>query len=380
MKNLKLYESRRGLGSEVPFKGTIANSFVETTKIEHGTKMRAVVIADLHGYTNDLGKAKRLAETIKMQNPDFIFIAGDLFNGGAPWEGGEKLASLRKFVDILSEAAPVFITWGNHDLRKMTPENKDLRIKNLRDLENVRSGQVFPLYNDRVVINGMEIIGYVPSFELMEGSKLEGLPIQIHGIAHDKFIKEYEEKGVKFEHPELVTTYLGHDPHLIAASENGIGLGNLKVCDFFVTGHLHDGYKPVLEAMGLGNLESLKLDNGWVEQPTLVDRNGKKLRKPLWPPFFGKTNLCRGIVYFDNDAQQSILQTPDGKFYKNVATGANRQIWAPVLEEEARKVVLDQKLHFMLISEGIAPGFAPKEELTTINVVDIKGAQKVLKR
>ena len=368
MKNLKV------------FKGAIINSTIESKKIREGEKLRTVIIADLHGYTNDLEKARRLAEAIKLQNPDFIFIAGDIYSGGTPWEGGKKLENFQRFIDIISEAAPVFITWGNHDLRKMNDENRDLRIRNLRNLEKIRSGQVYPLYNDKVIVNGMEIVGFVPSFELMEGSKLEGLPIQIHGIAHDGFIKEYEEKGVKFEHPELFTTYLGHDPHLICVSENGIGLGSLEVCDFFITGHLHDGYKPVLKAIGLGGLKSLELDNGWVEQPSVVDKDGKKMKKSIWPPFFGKTNLCRGIVYFDNNAQQHIWESPTQEYYKNVASGDNTQIWFPVSTEEARKEILDKGLHYMIISEGVAPGFAPKEELATINVVDFTGAKSVLSR
>ena len=372
MKNLRVDTSN--------FRGIITNSTIGSTKLEEGEKKRAVIIADLHGYTNDLEKARRLAEAIKLENPDYIFIAGDIFNGGLPWEGGEKLIYFQKFIDILSEVAPVFITWGNHDLRKMNESNRELRIKNLRNLENIRGGMVYPLYNDEVVVNGMDIVGYVPSFGLMEGEKLEGIPIQIHGIAHDKFIQEYEENGAKFTHPELVTTYLGHDPHLIAASENGIGLGSLQVCDFFVTGHLHDGYKPVLNRVGLGKLKSFEFDGGWVEQPTLVDKNGQKIQKPIWPPFFGKTNLCRGIVYFDDDAQQVLWQSPNGEYYQNEALGDNEQIWVPLPKEDATYIIINEKLHYMIISEGIAPGFFPKEELATINVVDLKGTQKVLKR
>ncbi len=358
------------------FNGKIIKNVIQSYKFSYNTKMRTVTIADLHGYTNNSKRATRLAETIKKQAPNFIFIAGDIFHGGTPWEGGRKLKLFRNFIDNISEVAPVFITWGNHDLRKMTPDNKNIRIDNLNKLENVRPGQIYPLYNDRVVVNGMEIIGYVPSFDIIEGSMKDhflGVPIQLHGIAHDKFIQEYEEKGVKFEHPELVTTYLGHDPHLIAVSENGIGLGSLSSCDYFIAGHLHDGYKLILNALGLGKLESLKYDQGWTAQPSVVDKNGKIIKRNF---ILGKTNLCRGIVYFDDRAQQKIWQSPDSKFYKNIAIGDNNQIWSPILEEIARAEILNNKLHFMLISEGIAPGFASNEKLATINVVDFEGVKK----
>lgn len=380
MKNLRVFENSQIDGTLQRFNGVIRCATIESKKLEEEKTIRTVTIADLHGYTNDKDKARRLAEAIISTNPDFIFIAGDIFNGGLPWEGGKKLERFKDFISILSEVAPVFITWGNHDLRKMTSSNKELRIKNFRSLKSIRKGKVYPLYNDSVIVDGMEIVGYVPSFELMEGDKLEGLSTQIHGIAHDKFIKEYEEHGTKFEHPELVTIYLGHDPHLIAASENGIGLGSLSKCDFFITGHLHDGYKPILETIGLGSIESLEHDCGWVEQPTLVDKNGERVKKPIWPIFYGKTNLCRGIVFFDDDAQQKIWVSPDGDYYKNIATEDNEQEWVPIGTIEAKKEIIERELHYMLISEGIAPGFAPSEELATINVVDIKGTQKVLKR
>ena len=357
------------------FNGTITKQVVNSRKLDFGRKIRTLTISDLHSYTSDDARATRLAEAIKQQEPDIIFIAGDLYNGGKPWEGGEKLEQFRRFVQNISEVAPVCITWGNHDLRGLNPENKDTRLKNLRDLEETRPGSVFPLYNDKVIVNGMEIVGFVPRFELMENA---GLKTQIHGIAHDEFIRDYHEQGVKFENrPGTVNVYLGHDPHLIAASENGIGLEDLSVCDYFVTGHLHDGYKALLSPIdkmkraitGRG-LKTLEFDKGLVEQPTgIVDRFGNQIkgtRKPLGP-----TNLCRGIVYIDNDAQQKFLQMPDGKFYKNSATKPNVQIWQPVMEEIARQEILDNNLHFMLISEGIAPSFFPKEELATMNVVDI---------
>ena len=143
------------------FTGIIRNSTIESKKLAEGRSIRSVVIGDLHAYTNNTEKARRLAEAIKLQNPDYIFIAGDIFHGGNAWNGGSRLNKFKEFIDIISEAAPVFITWGNHDLRGMTPKNQDTRIRNLRELEDVRKVKVFPLYNDSAVSGDMEVIGYV---------------------------------------------------------------------------------------------------------------------------------------------------------------------------------------------------------------------------
>ena len=62
----------------------------------------------------------------------------------------------------------------------------------------------------------------------------------------------------------------------------------------------------------------------------------------------GKTNLCRGIVYIDNDAQQRFLQLPNGMFYQNAAQEPNKQEWRLTTEKIARKGILDNALHFMM--------------------------------
>ena len=373
---------------EGDFQGTITNQVVQSKKINFGRKIRTLTIADLHGYTSKPELTVRLAEAIKREEPDIIFIAGDLFNGGKPWEGGEKLDKCSIGQQNISEVAPVCVTWGNHDLRGVNARNHDERLGNLRNLENVRPGRVYPLYNDKVFINGMEIIGYVPRFELMEGP---GLRTQIHGVAHDEFMADYERDGVKFNNaPEVLNVFLGHDPHLIAASENGVGLGSLSVCDYFITGHLHGGYEKVvrfldrikkqLTGRGFASLnadESLKYDRGWTDQPgRIVDKNGKPIPRHKLPVYLGSINLCRGIVYIDSDAQQRFLQLADGSFYRNASNEPNTQVWQKVLEDSARSEILENNLSFMLISEGISPAFLTLESAATFNVVDIEGTQR----
>ncbi len=377
------------------FNGNIVNQSVDSWKLDCGTTIRALVISDLHDFTSYVKRAERLAKVIKEQNPDIIFIAGDIFggptpidifggSGGTKWDGGKALEKFKRFLANISEVAPVCITWGNHDLRSTNQKNFERRLKNFKDLDKVRPGCIFPLYNDRVYVNGMEIIGFVPRFELMEK---EGLKTQIHGIAHDEYIQDYEEKGVKFTNREgYLNVMLGHDPHLIAASENGIGLGSLKVCDFFITGHLHNGYADIIQIFNslkkrLTGKESdiIDLDKGLVEQPTgIVDHLGNPIKGTK--KLFGPSDLCRGIVYIDDDSQRKIMQLPNGKFYKNIATEPNVHIWQEIMEDLARKEVLEKQLHFMLISQGVVPLFVPIESITTVNNLTINGKKHIKKR
>ena len=200
------------------FNGKVVKSVVQSKKVSFGSRIRAVVISDLHNYTTDREQAIRLAEEIKRQEPDFIFIAGDIFNLGKDWENETALASLWHFVGNISEVAPVFITWGNHDIVGTNNKNREQRLTNFRLLEKVRPGEVYPLYNECVIVNGMEVLGFVPSLNI-----LGGLSNQLHGIAHDKFISSFEKNGARFSSdPSRMKTYLGHNPHLIAISENFI--------------------------------------------------------------------------------------------------------------------------------------------------------------
>ena len=357
------------------FNGTVTKQVVNSRKLNFGRMIRTVTISDLQGYTSNDTRTIRLANTILNQNPDIIFIAGDIFQGGRPWEGGKKFDKFVRFIQIISEVAPVCITWGNHDQITQTEDNKELRISNFRTLENTRRGNVFPLYNDSIFINGMEIIGFVPRYGLMAA---EGLKTQHHGVAHDEFINVYEETGVKFENkPGMLNVYLGHDPHLIASAENDIGLGSLSVCDFFIAGHLHDGFRPLFTPVekikraftGKG-LKAFEYDRGYVEHPTgLLDRNGNLIEGSK--KLLGPINLCRGIVYIDNDSQQHFLQLSDGSFYRNISKEINVQEWENVSEITARREILDNNYHFLLTSEGVSPSYFHSEKTATINVVDV---------
>ena len=75
------------------FKGKLVKQKVESEKLKEGQSIRTLTLADLHGYTNDLKRTIRLIEYIQKQQPEVIFIAGDIFSGGSSWENSEKLKS-----------------------------------------------------------------------------------------------------------------------------------------------------------------------------------------------------------------------------------------------------------------------------------------------
>lgn len=315
------------------FKGNIIKNTIYNKKINS----KIIVLADIHGYTSNNKLLMRLVKAIKELKPDIILIAGDIFNNGKAWEGGPKLLRFRDFLSHLSLICPVCITLGNHDLRGMNKNNKELRLRKFYDLKKLNLNRIYPLYNDKVKVNNIEILGYDPRFELMEE---EGLKTQIYGLTHGEFIKDYDKKGVKFLNDNSLKIYLGHAPHLIGISESNIGLGDLSSCDFFVTG-----------------------------QPTcILTHDGKKINR-LFSPIYGKTNLCQGIVYIDNSAQQKVLDIYN-KFYVNESNELNIQKWKLIDEIKGREIALNNSLHPMLISKGLNPTFLKREKFVNINYIE----------
>ncbi len=374
------------------FNGRIVQRTVSTNKLENGKSIKILTIADLHGYTNNPKLASRLAYAIKLHEPDLIFVAGDIFSGGSPWDNGIKLDSkldhFYSFIQNISEVAPVCITLGNHDVFGMNDDNEFNRFDSFYRLENARSGKVFPLYRECIdfVFKGqkVEVLGYVPESKLLCEN---GLHRQFHGHSHDQFIRYLNaDKLVRFSNnASSIKLVLGHNPHLYGASENGVGLGPLKVADGIHVGHLHGGYYEMfaffdkLKKFVTGSgIKTFAFDHGLVEQLTgIVDKNNRFIKGSI--KIFGPTDLCRGIVYLDDKSQRKLLQLSDNEFYKNNSIKANNSDWHPITSKLAQKSVLTNHYHYLSISEGITPLFYPSERFAKADIVELTGVKEKVK-
>jgi predicted MPP superfamily phosphohydrolase len=106
----------------------------------------AVWISDVHlGQVRNNRFAQHLAGMIQDLRPDIVFIGGDLYDGG-------EAMDLNHMIEPLSQLSPpygaYFIT-GNHE------EFYD----NTSYLQAVRRAGIRVLYNEKVEINGLQIIG-----------------------------------------------------------------------------------------------------------------------------------------------------------------------------------------------------------------------------
>ena len=85
--------------------------------------VRLAVLSDLHGWSYGENN-RQLAELVAGQEPDLILLDGDMLNAGDP--GPESLLEL---VRQLTEIAPVYYAWGNHELEYLAAGTSELEAE-----------------------------------------------------------------------------------------------------------------------------------------------------------------------------------------------------------------------------------------------------------
>ncbi|TAN33782.1 hypothetical protein EPN28_01365 [Patescibacteria group bacterium] len=129
---------------------------------------RAVLISDVHlGHVFDDDFLKEVVEKINGQNPDVVFIAGDLFDG----MDGDLHLRVRPLDDLRASLGAYFIT-GNHEtyfgverafeiLRKTKVKILDDRMENINGLQIL--GVSYPWRNERKDV--LRTIKNMPGFD-----------------------------------------------------------------------------------------------------------------------------------------------------------------------------------------------------------------------
>jgi uncharacterized protein len=105
----------------------------------------AALVADTHlGHVRNLGFARRIVRAIQRENPGAVFIAGDMYDG--------TRADLPRLASPWSELKVphgIYFVDGNHEEFRSNDEY----------LEAVRSARIRVLNNEKVVVDGLQIVG-----------------------------------------------------------------------------------------------------------------------------------------------------------------------------------------------------------------------------
>jgi predicted MPP superfamily phosphohydrolase len=187
----------------------------------------AVWVSDTHlGQVRNYGFAQKIATRVQNLHPDVVFIGGDLYDG----EAANLDKAIEPFSRISTPYGTYFIT-GNHE------EFSD----NTKYLQAVRRAGIRVLYNERLDLDGLQIVGVDYRDTRRE----------------EDFKKILENMGVDRHKPSIL---LKHSPfHLKVAEEQGVWLqlsGHTHHGQVFlfrwITSRVYDGYDYGLK--GFGNL------------------------------------------------------------------------------------------------------------------------------
>jgi predicted MPP superfamily phosphohydrolase len=161
----------------------------------------AVWVSDTHlGQVRNTGFARHIAAKVKDLHPDIVFIGGDLYDGVAV----DLDKTIEPFSKIPAPYGTYFITGNHEEFSDNTPY-----------LEAVRRAGIRVLYNEKVELDGLQIIGVD-----YRGSRRE-----------EDFRMILQEIGIDPRQPSIL---LKHAPfHLEVAKEQRISLQ--------LSGHTHQG-------------------------------------------------------------------------------------------------------------------------------------------
>lgn len=191
------------------------------------TPVHAVVISDLHG--KEFGRENsRLIAKIEAQNPDVIFLVGDMIECDSDKDDVQRLLS---FIEALVPVAPVYFSPGNHELEYI--ETDDTLLEQV-----VGAGAV--VVNDSYV--DVEIAGQTLR---IGGTMGHGFPF---GRTKEEFEASPEYVFLSdFENTDEPKICLAHMPDTFIFN----GAYNYWDVDLVLSGHTHGGLIRIPFAGGL---------------------------------------------------------------------------------------------------------------------------------
>lgn len=180
---------------------------------------RVVVISDLHG--KEYGKDnKRLIAKISEQEPDAIFVVGDMLDDGDDESGFSETSEL---LIKLSDIAPVFYSYGNH--------------------EKAYTGGAIDQFINTITENGITVLddSYVDCE--MNGQKIRIGGTMGHAFPFGRTMEEFESSDEyvflrEMEDTDSPTVVLAHMPDTFIFNGAHNYWSNI---DFVVSGHTHGG-------------------------------------------------------------------------------------------------------------------------------------------
>ncbi|MFH0852217.1 MAG: metallophosphoesterase [bacterium] len=165
----------------------------------------AVWVSDVHlGQVRNFSFAQKIADMVQEQKPDIVFIGGDLYDGAADGTSFDLNKLAETFGKISSPLGTYFITGNHEEFGDPAPY-----------LDAVKNAGIKVLLNEKIDINGLQIIGVDDR----------------DSLAVPKFTQILQSLNIDATKPSIL---LKHSPFDIDIAKNaGVSLQ--------ISGHSHQG-------------------------------------------------------------------------------------------------------------------------------------------
>lgn len=220
--------------------------------------LRILILSDIH-FSPEFKSEKftRITKFIREQNPDYLFLPGDLLDSTDVLDNPKHKKRLLRWLEGLGKIAPLLISLGNHDLyHRPTPGSKEA-AQNVNWVEHYPTAffcEVAALDNVHVLNNrsyedkNLYVYGYTQSPRYFEFSYLPGTTIftpseeNYHQMLAEVSAMEEKLRGKLAKLPEHKLKFaMIHSPVYLTDQKIAKKLQNF---DYFISGHMHNGVVP----------------------------------------------------------------------------------------------------------------------------------------
>lgn len=258
---------------------------VESKKIKKDYTI--CLLADIHNTKYSNKKVwSILVEQIKKIEPNFILMAGDVVYSADDLMENDTKEKLDYLLTSLCDLAPIFITYGNHDLKNGKRFSNTETLKYFENFQKNNSN-FHILNNSSYQYEDINIYGVVPVFEAYYFQFQKYWETYfIEAILKNNEIKDRNDSSLNIvlTHSPLVLEnmqkFFGEKPEIDKQKLEFVK-SFLETIDLFACGHMHDGLIPKhWQKLGI-----IKDDNG------IMASEGENIKKAT----LKKVKLCRGL-------------------------------------------------------------------------------------
>ncbi len=268
---------------------TIINEKINLTSNKITKDYTFCLLSDIHNTKYSRTKLwDKVIQKIKEQNPDYIFMPGDIIYEADDLKDNETKEKLEYLLNGLSFIAPLFISIGNHDLK----DSKLLKAKDtLYYLKSLENDRIHVLNNETFSINeDITTIGFSPRlntyYPLYKKYRVEYF---IEDLLNSDLKYDKDKYIILLSHsPEIVKELSDNIDEMIISAKEKENIEKLKAAkkilediNLVLCGHMHDGNIPRwMQKIGI-----IKGDKG------IAAIEGQSLKNTFWI-----VKYCRGII------------------------------------------------------------------------------------